>query len=551
MYSQPFRKLGRSVLAASAVSLGVASLGAQTTPAPMPAVHNPSRADVFMGFSYWSGKGKLNPPGLQYSSVDVGAIGSGAYYFNKYVGMEVSAAFHPDGVNDGLMPLLQAGPIFRLPTQDVTFFAHGMAGAARLGGPNNNNPASFEHEPYMWGPALTAGGGMDYDLPFFNHKFALRLFQADYTYIHEDYGPYVGIPTGGVLGGRANVSSAQLSTGLLLHLGSIVPPPPVTYSCVASPTSGYAGDPITVTGTAMNVNPKKTATYAWTSDGGKISGTTNVATVDTTGANPGTYNVKGTVTESMKPGRFADCTVPFTINPLPALSLSCSASPSTVQPGGSSTITSTVSDSYGRPVNYTYSYSASSGSVSGSSATTTLSTTGAAPGTITVTCNVADDKGRNATATTTVSVEAPPAPPAPTTSALCSITFDRDKRRPARVDNEAKACLDDIALNLQRNSDAKLAIVADSTMGKGRRAEEMKNHLASERAVNTKEYLVTEKGIDASRIMVYTGTGDDNTVSTTLIPAGATAPSMGTAVDEGTVKAVPRNGAPRHGHRRK
>ena len=286
MFSQPFRKLGRSVLAASAVSLGVASLGAQTPAAAPPAGPNPSRVDVFLGYSYWSGHGSVSPFGLSYSSVNYGAIGSGAYYFNKYAGFEVDAAFHPDGNNDGLQPLLVAGPVFRLPTQYVTFFAHGMAGAGRLGGPNSEIPGALEHEPYQWGPALVAGGGMDYDLPFFNHRFGLRLFQADYTYIHADFGPAGTIPTGGVLGGRANVSSAQLSTGLLMHFGHIVPPPPVTYSCVASPTSVYAGDPITVTGTAMNVNPKKTATYAWTSDGGKVSGTTNVATVDTHGPEP-------------------------------------------------------------------------------------------------------------------------------------------------------------------------------------------------------------------------------------------------------------------------
>lgn len=237
MFSQPFRKLGRSVLAASAVTLGAASLGAQTTPAAPPAGPNPSRVDIFMGYSYWSGHGQLKPAGISYSSINLGAIGSGAYYFNKYAGFEVSAAFHPDGNNDGLMPLLQAGPIFRLPGQYVTFFGHAMAGAARLGGPNSEVPGAVYHEPYNWGPALTAGGGMDYDLPFFNHKLGLRLFQADYTYIHEDYGPYTQIPTGGVLGGRANVSSAQLSSGLLIHMGSIVPPPPVTYSCVASPAS--------------------------------------------------------------------------------------------------------------------------------------------------------------------------------------------------------------------------------------------------------------------------------------------------------------------------
>ena len=538
MFSQPFRKLGRSALAVSAVTLGAASLGAQTPAAP-PAGPNPSRADVFLGYSYWSGHGKLQPTGLNYSSVDIGAIGSGAYYFSKYAGIEVSAAFHPNGSNDGLQPLLAAGPVFRLPTQYVTFFGHAMAGAARLGGPNSEVPSAFEHEPYTWGPSLTVGGGMDYDLPFFNHAFGLRLFQADYTYIHEDFGPSAGIPTGGVLGGRANVSSAQLSSGILMHLGHIIPPPPVTYSCVAAPTSGFAGDPITVTGTAMNLNPKKTATYTWTSDGGTVAGTSNVANVTTTSLQPGDYHVKGNVTEGKKVGEFADCAATFTITkPLPP-TISCSAAPSSLRPGGSSTITSMASSPQNRPL--TYSYSATAGSVSGSTSTATLSTAGAAPGTITVTCNTVDDLGQSASATTTVSVMAPPAPPAaPTTSSLCSITFDRDKKRPARVDNEAKACLDDIALNLQRSSDAKLALVGNTVPGK------RTNKLAAERAVNTKAYLVTDKGIDASRIMVYTGTTEANTVTTTLVPAGATAPSMGTMVDETAVKAVPRTPVRRH-----
>jgi len=544
MSSQQFRKLGRCLLAASAVSLGAVSLGAvslgaQTTtgaaPAP-PSGPNPSRIDVFAGYSYIGPHGVVKPANIGYSSVDVGAIGSGAYYFNKYVGVEISLAAHPDGKNDG-MYFASAGPIFRAPMQYFTLFAHGMAGGARVGGPNNEAPFPY-HEPYMWGPSLTVGGGMDYDLPKVrNFNLALRLFQADYVYFHEDFGPYTPPPTGGVMGGRANINSAQLSTGLVMKFGSIVPPPPVMYSCVVSPTSAYAGDPITVTGTATNLNPKKTPTYSWTSDGGKISGTSNVANIDTNGANPGTYNVKGHVMEGMKAGQFADCTVPFTINPPQPPTISCSASPSSVAPGESSTITSTANSPQNRPL--TYSYSATAGSISGTTQTATLSTVGAAPGTTTVTCNVADDKGQTASATTTVSVNAPPAPPQVSTQQLCSITFNNDKRRPARVDNEAKACLDDVALNLQRSSDAKLAITGNGT-GK----------LAAARAVNTKAYLVGEKGVDASRISVYTGTTGDNTVTQTLIPAGATAGDYGTTVDESTVKPQARTaGTGRRGRR--
>jgi len=51
--------------------------------------------------------------------------------------------------------------------------------------------------------------------------------------------------------------------------------------------------------------------------------------------------------------------------------------------------------------------------------------------------------------------------------------------------------------------------------------------LAEKRAVNTKAYLVGEKGIDSSRITVYTGARGDKTVTTTLIPAGATFDATG------------------------
>ena len=549
MFSQQFRKLGRSLLAASAVSLGAVSLGAQTTPpsAPAPAPPsgpNPSRADVFLGYSYLGPHGVVKPSNIGYSSVDLGAIGSGAYYFSKYVGAEISLAAHPDGNNDGAY-FAQAGPIFRYPTQYFTVFAHGLAGGARVGGPNSSNPAFYYHEPYMWGPSLTAGGGLDYDLPYFNHLLSLRLFQADYVYFHEDFGPYNGVPFGGVVGGRANVSSAQLSSGLVAHFGHIIPPPPITYSCVVSPTSVYAGDPITVTGTALNLNPKKTAAYTWTSDGGKISGTSNVANIDTAGLNAGTYNVKGHVSEGVKAGQFADCTVPFTINAPQPPTISCSANPSTIAPGDSSTITSVGNSAQNRPL--TYSYSASAGSISGSTSTATLSTAGAAPGTITVTCNVVDDKGQSASTTTTVTVNAPPAPPAPQTSNLCVLNFERDTRRPARVDNEAKACLDDVALNLQRNTDAKLDLV-----GNAGSSEKLGTKLAAQRAANAKYYLVNEKGIDTSRISIFTGSGDAKTVTTTLVPAGATAGDLGTAVDESAVTAQPRTAPVTHRrHRRK
>ncbi len=536
MVYRPLRSIGRFVLAACAVSLGASSLSAQT-PSTAPMGPNPSKIDVFVGYSYFGTHSPLNPSGVQYSSINYGAIGSVAYYFNKYVGGEVNFVAHPDGNNDSLYTA-SAGPIFRAPMENFTVFAHGLVGGADLLGPNDDSAAGFSHNPYQWGVGLTAGGGMDYDLPFkySNVGFSLRLFQADYRYVHADFGPYNAAPTAGTGGGRANISGVDLSTGIVAHFGHIAPPPPVTYACVVSPATVFPGDPVTVTGTPTNLDPKKTATYTWSGDSGvTVSGSSSTGNIDTKALAPGTYNVKGHISEGTKPGQMADCTASFTVKAYEPPTISCSANPSTLNSGDSATITASAVSPQNRPL--TYSYSSTAGSVSGSTSTATLTTTGAAAGTITVTCNVVDDKGQTASAQTSVTVTVPAPPPAPTTSSLCSISFDKDKKRPTRVDNEAKACLDEIALSLQRSTDAKLAIVGNAD------AKEMKSKkedkFAAERAVHEKEYLTTEKGIDGSRIMVYTGTADAKTDTNTLIPAGATFDSSGTApVDESMFKKV-------------
>jgi outer membrane protein OmpA-like peptidoglycan-associated protein len=557
MHSRPLSSVSRILLVGCAVGLGASSLfGQSSTPAPAAPAEAPvSRIDVFTGYSYLAPHGTVNTPladgttfSTRYSSVDYGAIGSVAYYFNRYFGGQVEFGAHPDGNNDSAYTI-QGGPIFRYPTSEgITPFVHALAGAVDLGGPNAE---PFVAHASTWGPALTVGGGLDYDLPFWNHHLALRLFQADYEYFHVNYGPIVGF------GGRANVDSARLSTGIVWKFGNIVPPPPVQYTCSANPTSVYPGDPITITGTATNLNPKKTATYSWSGQGVTVKGDTATANVDTTGLQPGNYTVTGHVSEGQKPGQFADCTANFTVKQYEPPTVSCSVNPSSVNPGDSSTVTATGVSPQNRPL--TYSYTASAGSVSGTGNTATLSTAGAPAGTITVTANVADDKGQTASGTCSVTVNAPAAP-APKTQTLCSINFDRDKRRPARVDNEAKACLDDVALNAQRSSDATVVVVGNSTAdeqaapakGKKRHAAPPAN-LAAQRAVNTKDYLVKEKGIDASRIQVRTGTAGAKEVEDYLVPAGASfdtdVPGT-TAVDESAITAQPRKALPQRHHKR-
>ena len=561
MYTHLTKSVSRVMLLATAALIPVFA-AAQEAPKPTTKVSqadSPSRWDIFAGYSYLAPKGTVNV--LQTDGVTViprqfslsprGVIASGTYFFNKYVGVQAEMGTHDTFYNNprhsnGGITTVSGGIIGRYPTEDLTPFVHGLVGGTDIGGP--------QYEPFKWGVALTVGGGVDYETPWLNHRLAIRVFQADYLYLHDNWGP-------GVFGGRANLNAARLSTGLVFHVGSIAPPPQLTVACSASPTSVFPGDPVNLTATVGDQNPKMGVVYSWSGDG--VTGTGANATVNTASLAPGTHTVKCGAKEGkpgkegLKPWEVAnEGTATFTVKEFEPPTISCSASPTTLKPGDSSTVTATGMSPQNRPL--TYSYSASAGSVNGTGNTASFSSTGAPTGPTTITCNVSDDKGHNASAPTTVTIEAPPPPPTPHTQALCSITFDKDKKRPTRVDNEAKACLDEVALDLQKQSDAKAVIVGESNskekvLPKHHRRNAKLEDFAGERAVNTKEYLVTEKGIDASRVSVTTGSGDDQKVENYLVPAGATFGNdvQGTnPLDESTVKPQVRKPLPeRHHHK--
>jgi outer membrane protein OmpA-like peptidoglycan-associated protein len=333
--------------------------------------------------------------------------------------------------------------------------------------------------------------------------------------------------------------------------------PPITLSAVASPPAVYPGDAVTVTATAgsVDINKKNNVIYIWSGDG--VTGNGAAATVATAALAPGSYTVKAEVKEGkkgkegLKPGQTADATASYTVKQFEPPTISCSASPSTIKPGETSNISAAGVSPQNRPL--TYVFSAISGSVTSSGSAAVFNSTGAPTGVAGITCTVTDDKSQTATASTSVTILAPYVAPIPHSSSLGSIDFSKDKQHPTRANNEAKAALDGIALQLQQHPDAKLALVGEAdAKEQARTASEQKfalkhKHakvydLAAERAVNVKDYLVTEKGIDASRISVFTGTEDAQKVDTYLVPAGANfaADVQGTTpVDETVVKPAP------------
>jgi len=262
------------------------------------------------------------------------------------------------------------------------------------------------------------------------------------------------------------------------------------------------------------------------------------------------------------PPQHAACTATFIVKRFEPPTISCVASPGTIKAGGTSTITAVGVSPQNRPL--TYSYSASGGSVTGSGTTAVFNSAGAPTGAVVIPCIATDDTGQMATSSTSVTILPPYVPPVQHSQTLCSISFATDKKRPSRVDNEAKACLDEVALDLEKQPDAKAVVVGNSDAGeKANSARQQKAALrnkhitvedtAAERAVNAKQYLVTEKGIDAARVSVATSAANGQTVEDYLVPPGAsfTADVQGTTpVDEATVKAQTRKPLAARAHKK-
>jgi len=405
----------------------------------------------------------------------------------------------------------------------------------------------------VFGFAFTAGGSLDVATPAFDHHLSIRLYQADYQYLHANFAASQG--------GTYNFNpQGRLSAGIVWNLGTIAPPAPITLACSASPESIFPGDPVTVTATAGGLDPKDHVIYSWSGTG--VTGSDATAKVDSSALTPGQYTVTSTVKEGkpgkegMKPWETATCTAGMTVKAFEPPTISCSVSPNTIAPGGMATVTSVGVSPQNLPL--TYSYTATAGTVTGSGTTAEYASAGAPTGAVGITCNVSDNKGHAASANTSLTIVAPIIPPAPKTQALCSITFSTDKKRPMRVDNEAKACLDQVALDLKQQADAKAVVVGEQTTDEAamtakeqKKAAKNKHAVvdlfAAQRAVNTKDYLVTEQGIDASRISVVTGSGDGQTVENYLVPSGATFSNdvTGTTpVDETAVKPQARKPLP-------
>jgi opacity protein-like surface antigen len=518
-----------------AVLFTVATLAvAQDQPAP--------KWELYGGYSFFYPgadvhgllPGGLLPVSSRLESNPRGAGASITYDFNRWFGLTLDTSTHwgsgetglANRIDDAAFSNLSFGPKVTFRSAHFAPFLEALVGDHRL------MPDAF-HDIDKLG--FMVGGGLDVNV---SRNVALRLIRADYVMSSYRYGPSASTPS-------TDLRGVRLQAGIVFNFGGERTVTLPTASCSAQPTEVWSRDAVKVTATGTNFNPKHTVTYGWTGNGGKLSSVnTESATVDTAGMAPGSYSATATITDPKeKKNNSATCTANFSIRQPQALVVSCSANPTTIAIGESSTITVTASDPQGWPL--TYSWSTTGGTLSGSGTTATLTATNADAGnTITVT-GTATDQRANLSASCTAQVNVPPVVKCVNIEDWGECTFEKNPKKPWRVDNDCKDTLDKLSLRLQQMPNGKLDIVGYTD----EKEVVSEQTLGSQRSVNVKYYLTTDgpNKADASRIQPRQGGTKGKATHFYFVPEGSLCGGQleeGTTVDETQVQGQSRTAAP-------
>jgi hypothetical protein len=327
---------------------------------------------------------------------------------------------------------------------------------------------------------------------------------------------------------------------------------PVSAACSANPTTPvFAGEPVTVTAAGTNFIVKHTIAYAWTATGGKLATpTTATSSIDTTGLAPGTYTANATISDAKaKTNGSASCSTSFTVKPFNPPTLTCSASPTTVKSGETATVTASASSPDGATIT-SYAYTASAGKVNGNGTSATLDTTGLPGSTVSVTVTATDSHGLTATCNASVGV---------VEEIKCvsiedwgECTFEKNPKKPWRVDNDCKDVLDKLSLRLQQMPSGKVEVVGYTDQTETVDVQT----LGAQRSVNVKYYLTTDGPTksDASRIEPRDGGSKSKATHFFYLPDGALCAGQaveGTPVDESKVQGQSRTApAPSKKHKK-
>jgi len=434
-----------------------------------------------------------NPLGLKLPDLPDGAGGSLTYFFNRYVGLEGDFGRNwNDSTNE---TTVSVGPKLEGRANGANFFVNALLSWNHLTTPGLNSRD---------GIGGIFGGGMD--LPV-NRRFAFRVFEADYVAAHHNFSDVVS-PNFPDLR-RPNLSGVRLRTGLEFYFGYPQTTAP-TAKCSIQPNEVMVGEPLTATATANGFSPKHALTYQWGSNGGKITGNTNTASIDTAGIAGGSYIATVNVTDpKAKKNNTTTCSANFTVKEPPKNppTMSCSATPTSLQAGGSVTVHCTCTSPDNVPVSVS-SWTTTSGTVSGTGDTATANTAGASPGPVTVTATCTDSRGLTTSSSAQVNVEAPPPQPQitelETRLALHSIYFATAQPTPQNptgglVPSQQRTLASlaaDFVKYLQSKPDAKLILEGHADQ----RGTVAFNQALSERRVESTKAFLVSHGVPADNI---------------------------------------------------
>jgi outer membrane protein OmpA-like peptidoglycan-associated protein/opacity protein-like surface antigen len=444
-----------------------------------------------LGVSPVSSRLEANPRG-------VGA--SLTYDFNRWFGLTGDISGHWGSGESGLNNRIDDAEFYNLSVgPKVTFrSAHFSPFLEALVGDHRLEPEAF-HDIDRLG--LMFGGGLDVNV---TRHFALRLLRADYVMSSYRYGPSTTTPS-------TDLRGVRLQSGLVFMWGGEEAGPPVSASCTINPSEVMVGEPATATAAGSNFNPRHTLNYTWSSTGGQITGKDNTASINTNGVAGGRYTVTAQISDPrMRKGGETSCMASFTVKEPPKNPpvVSCSADPSTVQAGTSSTISCTCTSPDNASVTVG-DWTASGGSVSSSGANTAvLNTSGASPGPITVSANCSDSRGLNTPATAQVMVENPPPSPEflklEARLALHSIYFPTDLPRVTNPDGGLLESQRQTLISLAEDFKKYLETKPDAHLTLGGHADprasvEYNQALSERRVDRTKRFLI-EHGVPEANL---------------------------------------------------
>lgn len=276
---------------------------------------------------------------------------------------------------------------------------------------------------------------------------------------------------------KAEVSDRKLTASCSVDVNVAKRKFAPTIACEPGTASVTEGGSVTLRARASDAN-NDPLTYAWTVDGQAVTNNQPEFNFGSTGRSLGDHTARVTVTDV--DGMSAGCDFRVTINRRPNRnpSVSLSLDKTEVYAGDTVQATATGRDPDNDPLTYAWTVDGQARSERGNAIQ--VSSSGMGGGGHGVVVTVRDDRGATATDTKSFAVRE-------------KMVVQVD----ARVDNVAKAKLDELALKMQQDARLK-AVLTGHTDERG--SERARQQAAAKRAEMVKDYLVKQHKIDAGRL---------------------------------------------------